>query len=206
MMIPLQSNAPLRDQLPPKPGAPEPRKVPAALLDAVRAEMASMLQGDIEDPQALSQIEKFAQVANTLFAVVRGQPHVHPHVAAYNGGAVYGGGVVSVGGYSNPEQFGARAIRELVGLLPEILQSQKKESPAEIAEAMKIAKEEGDEELRLALRDKLMGKNKKDGVVEAKAIIAHEAHEHHDEHDEHREGGAESDVAGESEEAEEAAE
>ena len=205
-MIPLQVGVPLRDQLPPKPETPEPRKVPPALVDAVRAEMADLVQGDLEDPQALTRIEQFAQRARDLFAVVRGQPAT---ASAYGGANVsMNGGLVTaynVGNYQNPEQFGAKAIRELVSLLPELIAMNKKESPAEIAEAMKIAKDAGDEELHKALRDKLMGKpGKAAGVVEAKAEVVttkaeldqlllergHEAHEDHEEHEEHDSEGS----------------
>lgn len=182
-LMPVQNGVPLRDQLPPPPGAPEPRKIPTALVDAVRAEMSALVAGDIgDDLHALAKIAELAQRARELFAVVRG----HSIAArAPSSNFSYGGSGITIGGsdssftpgyYGQPEQFGARAIRELVSLLPELLQAQKKEeSPAEIAEAMKIASEEGDEELRLALRSKLMDRAKKktgsssNGVVDVKA-------------------------------------
>lgn len=157
----------------------------------MRTEMVAMMEGDLSDPQALAQIAAVAHKARDLFAVISGQPAGHPAMNA--GNTAYGGSAAFIGGsvYPNTEQFGAKAIRELVGLLPEVLAMSKKESPAEIAEAMRIAKEDGDEELHKALRDKLMGK-KPAGIVEAtaevittKAELLHCTHESHEDHEEH---------------------
>jgi hypothetical protein len=170
----VQPGVPLRDQLPPQPGAKT--SIPEPLVAAVRAELRDLVDGDIGDALVLNRIEQLAARARELFSVVRGSPaparqgtgvaYGGSSVATYNMGTF--GGVV--GTVVEPEQFGARAIRELVSLIPEVIAGQKKESPADIAEAMRIAKQEGDEELHAALRERLLGKKlEKKSVIEAKA-------------------------------------
>ena len=90
-------------------------------------------------------------------------------LVGYGGSNIATYNMSGIGTVTEPEQFGARAIRELVSLIPEIIAGQKRESPADIAEAMKIAKEDGDTELYDSLRGKLLGKKteKVAGIVEA---------------------------------------
>jgi len=160
-----------------------PREVPKALIRAVRAELRALLDGNLEDN--LEQIGAVTTRARELFMTIRGpgakfvrggpQPLVTSMASSANiSGSVYtGSGMVGVGGYVNPEQFGAQAIRQLVSLVPEMLAA-KSNSPDKIMKAIAIAKKEGHEDIVRALRKKLLGS------VEDEEVPQLEAHEHHE--------------------------
>lgn len=162
-----------------------PREVPKALIRAVRAELRALLEGNLEDN--LEQIGAVTARARELFMTIRGpgakfarggpQPLVTSMASSANiGSSVYMGPQFVGGSYgSNPEQFGAQAIRQLVSLVPEILNA-KANSPDKIMKAIAIAKKEGQEDIVQALRKKLLGDDadeKDDGVPQL------EAREHH---------------------------
>jgi len=162
-----------------------PREVPKALVRAVRAELRALLDGDLEDN--LTQVEQVAVLARELFMSIRGpgaqftrgmptpimtgQAVGGSMMTNYSGGS----GVVYPTSYSNPEQFGASAIRQLVNLVPEIMSAQAN-SPDKLMAAIALAQEKGHDDIARALKKKLMGE-----VPDAAS--AHEAHEAHEAHD-----------------------
>ena len=165
-----------------------PREVPKALVRAVRAELRALLDGNLEDN--LTQVEQVAVRARELFMSIRGpgaqftrggstQSPVMMNGAQIGTMSSYSSsGAVFPASYSNPEQFGASAIRQLVNLVPEIMSAQNS-SPDKLMAAIVLAEEKGHDDIAKALKKKLMG----DTAEESKKLAAHE-HEAHEAHDE----------------------
>lgn len=160
-----------------------PREVPKALIRAVRAELRALLDGNLEDN--LTQVEQVAVRARELFMSIKG-PGVQftrglptPIMTGQASGMLTNfqnsSGVVYPQSYSNPEQFGASAIRQLVALVPEIMSAQAN-TPDKLMAAIALAEEKGHDDIAKALKKKLLG----DSVD---THDAHEAHEAHDAHD-----------------------
>jgi hypothetical protein len=162
-----------------------PREVPKALIRAVRAELRALLDGDLEDN--LEQIGAVTMRARELFMTIRGPGAKYTRGLGASGpqplatmasstGVYMGSSLQQVGGYANPEQFGAQAIRQLVSLVPEILAA-KSNSPDKLMKAIAIAKKEGQEDIVRALRKKLLGDDGEENGA-APQLEAHEHHEH----------------------------
>jgi hypothetical protein len=167
-----------------------PREVPKALIRAVRAELRALLDGDLEDN--LTQVEQVAVRARELFMSIRGPGAQFTRgglatpvvmngaqvgtVSSYNTGLVF-----PQQSYSNPEQFGASAIRQLVALVPEIVSAQAN-TPDKLMTAIVLAEEKGHHDIAQALKKKLMGSD-------ADASLSHEAHEAHEAHEVHESNG-----------------
>jgi hypothetical protein len=166
------------------------REVPKALVRAVRAELRALLDGNLEDN--LTQVEQVAVRARELFMSIRGPgaqftrgmstPIMTGQASGMLTNFQSSSGVVYPASYSNPEQFGASAIRQLVALVPEIVNAQAN-TPDKLMAAIALAEEKGHHDIAKALKKKLMG----DSVD---ASDAHEAHEAHDAHDVVESGGS----------------
>lgn len=131
------------------------RAVSPALVAALREEMKQLVEGDFAGN--LPQIAKLAQKAQDLFVTIRANGASMPSSmsASYAAGGVVYSGALNYG--SNPEQFGARAIRELVALLPEILNANKPRATAsDLMLAIDMAEAKGKTDLANKLRDKLL--------------------------------------------------
>ena len=118
-----------------------------------------VVDGDLEDN--LTQIEQVTAKARELFMSIRGpgaQFARGPQLISPQG---MGGSTSTVTfgagtSYSNPEQFGASAIRQLVSLVPEILGSQNN-SPDKLMAAIVLAEEKGHHDVAESLKKKLLG-------------------------------------------------
>jgi hypothetical protein len=153
----------------------EVREVPKELTESIRAEFKRLLEGD-DFIQNLTTIEKLAARSRELILTIsvppgmlRGgggnpmmsSPTVYPTVYQDNIGAMVLGSNVS-GTVSSPEQFGARAIRQLVELAPEIAETIGKAingGPAGLVKAICVAKVNGMEALAAKLEAKLLGED-----------------------------------------------
>ena len=143
-----------------------PRAVPLALIEAVRAELLVLAAGDLEEN--LKQISDVVLRASELFVSIRGAearvlrgvsagPSVVQAQGMATSMATFGAGTGFVaGGYANPEQFGASAIRQLVSLVPEMLAA-KANSPDRLMKAISLAKKEGRDDIVQALTRRLLG-------------------------------------------------
>lgn len=137
----------------------EVRPLAPALVEALRAEFHKL----IEDPlfvEKLASIEQLAARGREL-AVTLGDLAGHAAPATASGNFMVGGIVPNPNyGYAagNPEQFGARAIRELVGLAPDIAERVAKafRSTESIVCAIASAKEKGLDGLAAKLEAKLL--------------------------------------------------
>lgn len=142
-----------------------PRKVPAALIEAIRAELLALAEGDLEEN--LKPISDVVLRANELFVAIRGAEAralrgtpvpmgmgMNASVTSFSGSGSMG--MVSPVSYSNPEQFGASAIRQLVSLVPEILAA-RTNAPDKLMKAIAIAKKEGHTEIAEVLTKRLLG-------------------------------------------------
>ncbi len=157
----------------------DPRELPRVLVEGIRDELKRLVDGKVEDN--LIQIQSVCQRANELFMVLRGATarfNQHRGPGSYPLPGVYGGldSSVTIGapmvtdyGYvgssvspqNNPEQFGAKAIRELVSLIPEVLAAHSN-SPEKLMAAIALAKEKGHDEIAATLTERLLGKQEKD--------------------------------------------
>jgi hypothetical protein len=188
------------------------REVPKALVRAIRAELRALLDGNLEDN--LTQVEQVAVRARELFMSIRGPgaqfirggPQTSVTGAIVNGLTSYNGATATVypQSYSNPEQFGASAIRQLVNLVPEILSAQSS-TPDKLMAAIALAEEKGHHDIAKSLKKKLMGSDYSD---ESKQLVlpddansiggpgptererrGHERHETHEAHEVHEING-----------------
>ncbi len=136
------------------------REVPPALVEALRTEMKQLVEGDIT--KNVGQLINVATKAAELFQTIRGESI---ELQRRRGNGLVVGGADSMyasgpmmAGYGGPEQFGARAIRELVSLVPEILAAQKKsETSSDLVTAIALAKAQGQDDIVAYLREKLLG-------------------------------------------------
>ncbi len=176
-----------------------PREVPKGLIRAVRAELQALLRGNLEDN--LTQVEQVAVRARELFMSIKGPGSQFVRggptqsVMTVNGPQIIGGSAASYSGgsavfpasYSNPEQFGASAIRQLVNLVPEIMSAQAN-TPDKLMAAIALAEEKGHDDIAKALKKKLMGSDYGD---EPKQLAPHDTlsgrrqHDAHDAHETH---------------------
>jgi hypothetical protein len=146
----------------------EMKPLPKELVDALRAEFRRLIE-DEKFMENLTTLERLASHARDLAmtlgvpdAVVRG-PRGGAQVAM---GGFYdtaqgtqGNSTFSMNPSGNPEQFGARAIRELVGLAPDIasrIGKALRQTPASVVDAITKAKAEGLTELAAKLEAKLL--------------------------------------------------
>jgi hypothetical protein len=146
----------------------EIKPMPKELVDAIRAEFRKL----IEDPDfigKLTTIERLASSTRDLALTLgdpssdalRGRAGGFVNGIATSGTTLYGSDSYSVPAMSNPyaapEQFGARAIRELVGLAPTIAAAAAnwKQTPTSLVEAIGKAREQGLKELAEKLETKL---------------------------------------------------
>jgi hypothetical protein len=146
------------------PGLREIRPLAPALVEALRAEFLKL----IEDPmfiERLSTIEQLAARGRDL-AVTLGDLGGLTSPTGYSGVPL----MPSVP-YPNSEQFGARAIRELVGLAPDIASRVAKvfKSPEALINAIASAKEKGLDSLAAKLEAKLLASV--DGEEEPAATV-----------------------------------
>jgi len=135
-----------------QPVVPErPRPVPPALVASLRAEFQALVDGKLEDN--LIQIERLAARARELCGVISGlDQRVHVRggqLGEYNSnsyGVSYGVGAIPLPASSNPEQFGASAIRQLVNSAPDVaarFAEAFSNSPARQVEAIATARSRG---------------------------------------------------------------
>jgi len=147
-----------------------PRPVAKALVEAIREELRALVEGDLD--ANFSQIEKIVIRSRELFMTLKGPDASFTRgapVSSANGpyyGAAYNvmsSGSVSFPGSitSNPEQFGAQAIRQLVSMVPEILNA-KSNSPDKLMKAISLAKKDGHHDIAEALKKKLLGESHED--------------------------------------------
>ena len=151
------------------------RPLPEALVNSVRTELLDLVNGDLE--KNLIAIERVAGRARELFGAIK-VPSAVLHrdvpfgvnVASYAmnpgfGTALEPSGPISAIASPNPslmpggiEQFGAKALRELVNAIPEVVRSLR-ESPAAITDAIHHARSHGMSELAAKLEAKLLGED-----------------------------------------------
>jgi hypothetical protein len=146
-------------------GAPmEMRPIPKELTEALRAEFARLIEGDrfLENLALLENLARTTRgLTMTIGVVPKGSAPQSPQAGVYMAGGNVWTGPVPNGpiGTKYAEQFGARAIRELVTLVPEIaakVAQSLRQSPANLVEAIHSAKEKGLVELAAKLEAKLL--------------------------------------------------
>ena len=138
---------------------PGTRQVPKELIRSLREEFKRLIKGD-DFLENLAQIESLTQATRAVVTAINGQ-------SMPNYGRRHHVGIPMSNPYSpivgqNPEQFGARAIRELVNLIPDVMSKleqakQPKQSPASLVEAIATAKTNGLTELATKLESQLLG-------------------------------------------------
>lgn len=147
--------------------------IPKAIVDAIRTEMKTLIEADDLDAN-LVLLEQLAGRARELFMTFkapharfsrRGNGMMYGDAYAYGGGStLYTGGIglgmQSVGGsIAAPEQFGAKAIREIISILPELLAGRSESaSPDKLVDAIAAAKKNGEEEIAKELTARLLAK------------------------------------------------
>lgn len=144
-----------------------PKPVPKALVEAIREELRALVEGDLD--ANFSQIEKIVIRSRELFMTLKGPdapftrgatPIPGMPLTVYNGG--FSSGSISMPyTASNPEQFGAQAIRQLVSMVPEILNA-RSNTPDKLMKAIALAKKEGHHDIAEALKKKLLGESHED--------------------------------------------
>jgi len=146
----------------------EMRPIPKELTDALRAEFLRLIEGD-RFLDNLATLEGLARTTLQLTMTIgvtpkAANPPRRVHGNIWDGNVAYGSSSGPTGG-KNPEQFGARAIRELVALVPEVaakVTQAMRQSPASLVEAIASAKEKGLAALAEKLEAKLL-----DGIEDA---------------------------------------
>jgi hypothetical protein len=135
-------------------------EVPEALVESVRAELTKLVQGDLD--KNLIAIGKLAARARDLFivfknpeAAVRGRrnPVVYSSSDDYSDSDGNGSNAVFMANPGQAETFGAKAIREIIGALPSVLNAQN-ETPSSIIIAASIARDRGMTDISEALEKK----------------------------------------------------
>jgi hypothetical protein len=167
-------------------------QVPEPLVEALRAQMQKL----VEAPnfiQNLVQIERLAARSRELATVIvvpmmaGGQPGSMAGVTlpgiAYNSAAYSSSNyALSPTMVQNHEQFGARAIRELVNLVPEIAgaieRAKQRANPAGLVAAIATAKERGLVELGARLESKLLEGMEDDETSEKEDKLGEHVHAH----------------------------
>ena len=98
-----------------------PKKLSDAIVEAIRSEFRSLLEGDLDDN--LAQIEQLAATTRGLFQTlkggvppIRGGRFPAPGGAGYSTGAWFG----PQPSLPNVEQFGAAAVRQIVSNIPDV--------------------------------------------------------------------------------------
>jgi hypothetical protein len=146
------------------------RPIPKELTDALRAEFLRLIEGD-SFLSNLVMIEKLTQSTRQLVMTIGVVPQPPPgsllqsfsDQQAYVNVPQAGPSVLYPGGNArNVEQFGARAVRELVALAPDIIAKVMKsarESPLSLVGAIHAAHEKGMTELATKLEAKLFGES-----------------------------------------------
>ncbi len=156
-----------------KNGAPHAHaqpQIPKPIVDAIRAEMKALIEADDLDAN-LILLEQLAGRARELFMTFKA-PHARftrrglgmysGDSYAYGGGSTfYTGGIypTSTQAIGAPEQFGAKAIREIISILPELLAGRSESaSPDKLVDAIAAAKKNGEEEIAKELTARLLAK------------------------------------------------
>lgn len=157
-----------------KNGAPHAHahpQIPKAIVDAIRSEMKALVEAEDLDAN-LILLEQLAGRARELFMTFKA-----PHARftrrgpggigyAYAGDVSYGGSTLYTSGFpassqfvGAPEQFGAKAIREIISILPELLAGRSESaSPDKLVDAIAAAKKNGEEEIAKELTARLLAK------------------------------------------------
>ena len=138
------------------------RALPKELLEPLREELRRLIDAEAFVDN-LPLLESTTRAVRHLIMTLSHQAHPAAPVGSMTGpmGSVtFGAQGGTVFGGSNPEQFGARAIRELVGLAPNIAQTFAKAmrlSPLNIIAAIASAREKGLTDLAERLEAALIG-------------------------------------------------
>src|SRR5579884_2237056 len=143
-------------------------EVPEALVESVRAELLKLVQGDLD--KNFVAIGKLSARARDLFmvlknpeAAVKGRKNVYQLSSEDDYGdsdsgvsVSSSGGIIMANPSGSAETFGAKAIREIIGALPSVLNAQN-ETPSSLIIAASIARDRGMTDLSAALEKKLLG-------------------------------------------------
>jgi len=140
--------------------------LPTEFVDSIRAELLRLVQGDLD--KNLVAIGKLSARARDLFmvfknpeAAVKGRRRQYSSdedsedsdsMSGYSSGAL-----VPNPNMSSAETFGAKAIREIIGAIPGIMNSQN-ETPSALIIAASIARDRGMIDLSAEIEKKLVGR------------------------------------------------
>lgn len=141
------------------------------MADAVRTQIRELIDNDPFTVGTLRAIEQIAKHSRVMLGAL-GSIDDAIGASPINGEDEYGSigsigaGSATLMGASAPENFGARAIRELVALLPKMLNANVKTSPEStvraIAEAQKLGLNDIASDLELSLRKRVHVESKDD--------------------------------------------
>jgi len=138
--------------------------LPTALVDSIRDELLRLVQGDLD--KNLVAIGKLSARARDLFmvfknpeAAVKGRRQQYSSDEdgedSYSSG-YSSGGVLMPNPQTSAETFGAKAIREIIGAIPGIMNSQN-ETPSALIIAASLARDRGMIDLSAEIEKKLVG-------------------------------------------------
>jgi len=136
--------------------------LPTDLVESIRAELLKLVQGDLD--KNLVAIGKLSSRARDLFMVLKNPEAAVKgrRISSYEDGEdsySSSGTVMSNPGSLNgsAETFGAKAIREIIGVLPSLL-SMQNETPSSLVIAASIARDRGMTDLSAEIERKLVGR------------------------------------------------
>jgi len=137
-----------------------PQTVPISIAESIRTELLRLIQ-DPDLEKNLPAIERVAQRSVELFLAFKSP---EAKVRRRRGTTVYASppSIEDLGGdddssYNAAETFGAKAIRELLATLPNLIRMQK-ETTSELVHALVAARGAGDLQIAAELEIKLFGK------------------------------------------------
>jgi hypothetical protein len=135
-----------------------PKKIPEAIIEALRAEFRILVDGDLVDN--LMQVEQLAVKTRALFLTMRGVETVMMGRSVLANVPLSNQMLPGVGyGGPNVEQFGASAIRQVVEHLPDVvsrLADALANSPARQIDAIATARRNGMHDMADQLEKRLL--------------------------------------------------